>query len=281
MEKGARRDATDYLGRNAGHLALREAFAHPQFAQNALPALWTVLAPLSLDLRIGDRLVRLERHQAEYFLVQSIWALIPITPVEDLLMLGFNREVIEHAWEFLPEAVLPTFRKKRNYISAILARNEVQRDYAYNRHLFLRVASGVYLLQPDLFLRDPEQDGQWQHWTHAHNLPFLEQHFPIGKAVLNRVLTIAQAPLDDSPASMRPIKNRKPTRTSRANPGGAPQKTIPETRGRNMTKTSEEKVMQRLIKMVNQVQDDAHPQKTSSNTQHAGTQAKRKTKKPA
>ena len=281
LEKGARRDARDHLGRNAAHLALREAFAHPEFAQNALPALWTVLAPLSLDLRIGDRLVRLERHQAEYFLVQSIWALIPITPVEDLLMLGFNREVIEHAWEFLPEAVLPTFRKKRNYISAILARNEVQRDYAYNRHLFLRVASGVYLLQPDLFLRDPEQDGQWQHWTHAHNLPFLEQHFPIGKAVLNRVLTIAQAPLDDSPASMRPIKNRKPTRTSRANPGGAPQKTIPETRGRNMTKTSEEKVMQRLIKMVNQVQDDAHPQKTSSNTQHAGTQAKRKTKKPA
>ena len=82
----------------------------------------------------------------------------------------------------------------------------MQRDYAYNRHLFLRVASGVYFFQPDQFLRDPEQDGQWQHWTHAHNLPFLEQHFPIGKAVLNRVLTIAQAPLDDSPASMRPIK---------------------------------------------------------------------------
>ncbi|OCX70384.1 hypothetical protein A6M23_14105 [Acidithiobacillus thiooxidans] len=80
---------------------------------------------------------------------------------------------------------------------------------------------------------------------------------------------------------MRPIKNRKPTRTSRANPGGAPQKTIPETRGQKIPKVSGKEALQRLIKMVNQVQDDAHPQKTSSNTQHAGTQAKRKTKKPA
>jgi len=117
LEKGASRDASDHLGRNAAHIALRQAFADPQFAQGPFPALWTLLAPLSLDLRIADRLVRLDRHQAEYFLFQTIWSLIPSAPVDDTLVLGFGRTTLERSWHNLPETVLPNHRKRGNYIS--------------------------------------------------------------------------------------------------------------------------------------------------------------------
>jgi hypothetical protein len=205
-------------------------------------------------------LVRLERHQAEYFLFQTIWSCIPGMPVEDLLVLGFTREVIERAWEFIPEAVLPTFRKKSNYISAILARNEVQRDYAYNRHLFKRVASGVYLLQPDLFLRDASQDGQWQHWTLAHNLHFLEQHFPARGETLRKVAAIAQptarttAPVAMSTQSRAAAKTRK----IRSSAPQTPQKSSVKA----PKKVSGKEALQNLIRIVNKAQGTEPSAKT-------------------
>ncbi|WP_409409131.1 hypothetical protein AAE485_13825 [Acidithiobacillus ferriphilus] len=264
LDKGARRDATDHLGRNASHMALREAIRDPQFAKEALPALWTLLAPLSLDLRIGDRLVRLERHQAEYFLFQTIWSLIPITPVRDLLVLGFTREVIEHVWVFLPEAVLPAFRKKGNYISGILARNEVQRDYAYNRHLFKRVSPGVYLLQPDLFLRDPGQDGQWQHWTMAHNLHFLEQHFPARGEILRKVAVVAQPTARTIPTAATATQSRAAAKTRKVRGSGPSKQASPKNSGKTPPKVSGKEALQNFIRIVNKLQDAVPPAKAAT-----------------
>ena len=261
LDKGACRDAADHLGRHAAHLALREAIGNPQFAREALPALWTVLAPLSLDLRIGDRLVRLERHQAEYFLFQSIWSLIPITPVGDLLVLGFTREVIERAWEFLPEAVLPAFRKKRSYISAILARNEVQRDYAYNRHIFKRVGSGVYLLQPDLFLRDSGQDGQWQHWTRAHNLHFLEQHFLARGEILRKVAAIVQPTARATTPAEPPAQSRASVKTRKVQRSDPPKQASQKTPGEPQKRPSGKEASRGFLKTVNKVQAAKPPAK--------------------
>lgn len=277
LNKGARRDATDHLGRNAAHIALREAVEDEQFAQETLPALWTLLAPLSLDLRIGDRLVRLERHQAEYFLFQTIWSLIPIIPAEDLLVLGSTRETIEIAWEFLPEAVLPAFRKKMNYISGILARNEVQRDYAYNRHLFKRVSTGVYLLQPDLFLRDPGQDGQWQHWTIAHNLPFLEQHFPVRKEMLRRVVAIAQPTARVTASASAPTRSRKISKTPKVRSGGSSQQVLPKNPDKTTPKVSGKEALQNFIRIVNKLQSTTPPERAASKTRKTSAKATKMT----
>lgn len=54
--------------------------------------------------------------------------------------------------EALPPAVLPAYRRKRQYINSILANNEIDRDFVYNKQLFKRVARGVYALNPDLQL---------------------------------------------------------------------------------------------------------------------------------
>jgi len=53
----------------------------------------------------------------------------------------------------LPFVALRPDRRRREYLSGVLARNEVDRDYAYNRRLFLRVSRGYYVLNPQLELR--------------------------------------------------------------------------------------------------------------------------------
>lgn len=49
--------------------------------------------------------------------------------------------------------MLPGYRKKRPYLSSILAKNEVSRSDPYNRKLFLRIRTGHYVLHPDLAIR--------------------------------------------------------------------------------------------------------------------------------
>ena len=222
LDRGARREARDHIGRNAAQIALRQAFTDREFAAGPFATLWTLLAPLSLDLRIGDRLVHLDRHQAEYFLFQSMWAIIPALPPLDHRALAFERRVLEVAWQDIPDVVLPTYRRQPNYISALLARNEVHRDYAYNRHLFQRLQKGWYLLQSQLFLRDPDQEGQWQHWTLAHHLPLLQQqvdpHLRELCAMAMRMATPSEPP---APAS-QPVPKVRKAAAKPKKPGRAP-----------------------------------------------------------
>ena len=53
----------------------------------------------------------------------------------------------------MPTSVLRAERNKRSHLSNVLSRNEVERDYAYNRMLFKRVAHGHYQFNPALSVR--------------------------------------------------------------------------------------------------------------------------------
>jgi hypothetical protein len=58
----------------------------------------------------------------------------------------------------------------------VLARNEVERDYAYNRALFQRVAQGWYQFNPQLSVRRRENGEEtWTPIFKALNLPFLNE----------------------------------------------------------------------------------------------------------
>ena len=70
-----RPDATDQYGCNALHVAMLEAFRDPKFARGAFAALYELLAPAHVDLKTGERLVRIDRHLSEYFLFQTFWTL--------------------------------------------------------------------------------------------------------------------------------------------------------------------------------------------------------------
>ena len=52
---------------------------------------------------------------------------------------------------FIPDEILPPSRKKRSYISSILALNEISKDSSYCKETFMRIKRGEYILNPDVF----------------------------------------------------------------------------------------------------------------------------------
>jgi hypothetical protein len=155
LERGADLDAVDDYGQAALHWALREAFARPEFANGPLAALYERLAPAALDLQAGERLLRIDRRLSEYLLLQTLWVTFRgcftrCTPRGDG---GFDSSLVVDAWQHLPASVLRPERNKRSHVSALLSRNEVDRDYAYNRALFRRIGHGRYRFNAALQVR--------------------------------------------------------------------------------------------------------------------------------
>jgi hypothetical protein len=199
LERGADRDATDQYGCNALHIALREAFRDPKFARGPGAALYELLAPAHVDVKAGERLVRIDKHSSEYFLFQTFWTLFKsrFTRIDRTLNCALDTKAILRAWEGLPENVLRAARNKRQHLSHVLSRNEVERDYAYNRALFKRVAHGWYQFNPALELRCRSGAGEesWRPVFAALNLPLIgEFSTPYSRSYLNEYLTSAGMP---------------------------------------------------------------------------------------
>jgi len=178
LARGADREAVDHYGYNALHWALREAFRDANFARGPLAALYEDLAPASLDVNTGDRLVRIDRHQSEYGLFQTLWVLFKsrFTHWQPRANGAFDTRAILDAWQHLPANVVHPERNKRQHLSGVLARNEIQRDYAYNRALFMRVAQGWYQFNPKLAVR--HRQGDEERWTPIYaalNLPLINE----------------------------------------------------------------------------------------------------------
>ncbi len=155
LARGANPELTDHLGRNALHWAMLEAFRDPTFARGPFAAIYELIAPAAVDVMSGERLVRIDRHLSEYFLFQTLWALFKsrFAAFAWRERGGFETAAILEAWRHLPPNVVRPERNKRQHLSHLLSRNEVDRDYAYNRRLFVRVDHGWYQFNPALAVR--------------------------------------------------------------------------------------------------------------------------------
>ena len=178
LDRGADTDAHDHLGRNTLHIAMREAFRNRDFARGPFVALYERIAPTFIDLQVGERLVRLDRHLSEYWVFQTLWVLFKQTFSASGFdqPAGINTEAVLNAWAALPASVLKTQRNKRSHLSNVLSRNEVEREYAYNRQLFKRIAHGWYQINPQLAIRRHHVHGEsWQPVLEALNLPLVHE----------------------------------------------------------------------------------------------------------
>jgi hypothetical protein len=89
---------------------------------------------------------------------------------------AFETQAILEAWQHLPANVVRPERNKRQHLSGVLARNEIARDYAYNRALFMRVTQGWYQFNPTLAVRCRTGDGErWTPIYTALNLPLINE----------------------------------------------------------------------------------------------------------
>lgn len=183
VHRGADLAATDEYGHNAWMVTLCRAVAEPEFAKNMLGQLFDLLAPASLDVQTAGRLVKLERHQGEYWLLSLMLASIKIqgsTMVDRdsrsyHYSRGFFADSLMETLEVLPDHIWRAARRKRTYINAVLARAEVSSSYRPARKLWERWENGYYMPARNMHIRRKNADGgeAWVPITEALNLPWV------------------------------------------------------------------------------------------------------------
>ncbi len=203
LERGADREAVDHYGLNALHWAMREAFRDAAFARGPFAALFELLAPTVVDVNTGERLVRIDRQLSEYFVFQTLWTLFKsrFTHRQRRPYAAFDTQTILEAWAPLPANVVRPERNKRPFLSAVLSRNEVDREYAYNRALFVRVAQGWYQFNPALSVRRKQaQTDVWVPVFRALNLPWIGEFACVdAREAIDEYLAVANLPERTTP----------------------------------------------------------------------------------
>ena len=178
LARGADTGAIDHLGRNALHWAMATALRDDAYAATAFGAIYQLVAPACIDVMAGERLVRIDRRQSEYLLFQTMWVLFKscFGSTNSSDRGAFDAGMLLAAYARMPAEVLAPERKKRSFISGLLARNEIDRDYAYNRRLFKRLSTGLYQFNPELALRRRgAEDGGWLPVFAVLNLPLVKE----------------------------------------------------------------------------------------------------------
>ena len=111
----------------------------------------------------------------------------------------------------LPGSVLKPERNKRSYLSSVLSRNEVDRDYPYNRRLFKRIAHGWYQINPRLAIRRRIQGVEsWHPVLEALNLRLVHELAHPDQWGISRALWRSQADIElPTPVAAEPWAARE------------------------------------------------------------------------
>ena len=167
LAKGADPAARDEFGHSAWQAAVNRAIEEPAFAKASLAAVFDRLAPAVIDVQVDGRLVRIERHQGEYWVLtlmlaglKTQWSLCtprsqPVYKFAD----GYFAEQLHQVLQALPPHLWSDKRRKRIYLNQVLARAEVGSSYLPARKLWARTRNGHYLPNPALLLRKGDD---WQ-----------------------------------------------------------------------------------------------------------------------
>jgi len=158
-ERGADREARANNGFLPVQFALEQAVFGAKGAREGIEAVYARLVPDSLSVQVAGRLVKLDRRLMEHFLLLLMGALFyrHLGPAASRGDRGFTAPILADYVSRLPDAVLPDRRKRRQYISSVLAKNEVERADPYNRQLFVRTRRGHYVVNPALKVKVGDQ----------------------------------------------------------------------------------------------------------------------------
>lgn len=155
VELGADPAPINNAGLNAFQIALEQACIDPEYATSRLEAVYERVAPAAMVVQADGRLVKLDARSMEFLLLNVMMAMFYSRLGELVVSSGgaFTSGDLVTAVRSFPESLVPARRKRRAYVSGVLARNEVTRADRYNRRLFLRVKHGHYTIAPTLALQ--------------------------------------------------------------------------------------------------------------------------------
>lgn len=145
-------------GMNALQLALRSYYLHEvkkvqqSMDAKSLEKIYEKIQLPGIRLRTRDapdsyKTIKLNNRYMGYFLLHYM---IAVREEMEIGIGGFSMTDFMNLIEILPENILPEYRRKRQYINSILANNEVDRDFIYNKKLFKRTERGCYEVNPGL-----------------------------------------------------------------------------------------------------------------------------------
>ncbi len=184
LERGADPLAVDEFGHTPWWSALNRAMEDPGFARQSLAPLFEHIAPAVLDVQTDGRLVRLERHQGEYWVLSLMLAgfktqntrCVERSLAQYRYHQGFFAEALHRTLECLPEHLWKSQRRKRSYVNQVLARAEVHSPYQPARRLWVRTSNGHYMANPLMQLRyHAGSDAPlWRPVFELLNLPWVE-----------------------------------------------------------------------------------------------------------
>ncbi len=160
LSQGADAEATDTAGRTALRVALA-SWLDERVKPAAFQQVWEQLATAPLKVKLGERMVKLDPTTAEWFLVQlclvQIRRLVGGGDIQGALPL-IDAPSLARLVADLPPGTLAAYRRRREYLSSVLSKNEVGSTNSYGRRLFQRVRRGAYALCPAL---EVEVKGAW------------------------------------------------------------------------------------------------------------------------
>jgi hypothetical protein len=152
LNQNADTDVMDNNGRNPFRVAINKIYFSPQ-SITKLEDIFSRILTSSVRIKVADRMVKIPNRKMEYFLLNIFMAL------QDAIINnsrsrweeeGVKAADLEKVIATYPEDIMPDYRKKRSYISSLLAKNEIDSNNPYNNSLFLRVDRGYYCLNPNL-----------------------------------------------------------------------------------------------------------------------------------
>ena len=180
LDKGADPTAEDEFGHTAWQHAVNRSIDEPAFAKAALALLFERIAPAGIDVQVDGRLVRVEHHQGEYWVLMLMlaglktqWSHCTARPHPAWKYgQGFFAEQLHQVLEALPVHLWKDIRRKRSYVNQVLARAEVDSSYKPARKLWARTRNGYYLPNPAILLR--QRDG-WRPVYDALELDWVDR----------------------------------------------------------------------------------------------------------
>lgn len=163
IRQGADREQINNAGLNPQQIALYRALLSPAYRKQSLAAIYPLLELPSIDIQVDGRMIRLDNHLMEFTMFNLMVVLFYTgyagkISYSSSQLAAFESGDFVRVLERFPDSVIPQRRKKRNYISSILSKNERNRDDRYNRKLFKRNMRGHYVLNPEMSIRI---EGEW------------------------------------------------------------------------------------------------------------------------
>jgi hypothetical protein len=205
LAAGADMELTDNYGMSAWQSALQRTIDDKKFMSELFPAVHELIAPGTVSLKSDDRLLKIDSKQGEFLVFHIFFAsfrqrinsgyaeTVPLTAV-----------TIANILAFLPDSVIPAYRKKRAYVSALLSKNETGSTNPYGRKLFRRRRTGHYILNPKLSIR--KKDDWIDIYQHA-NIELITKTAERGDEQFRAEVLLL---ISDKPHSYDAVMNKPP-----------------------------------------------------------------------